>query len=85
LKSDVLQDQIIQIENEYKPLVERYNTILYTEENLSTLNNKLLTSKENLKSIKSTQQELKSVIKFKFEENDSKLDEALNNFNRNML
>lgn len=84
LKSDELQQKMDSIENKFKPLEERYNTILYTEQNLSALKNTLLTSEGHLKSIKLTQKELKSVIKFMFEGNDSALDEALNNFDDNL-
>lgn len=82
---DELQQNMSNIERDMKPLVKRYNEILYIEENLSTLKNKLLTSEGNLRSIRSAQKELKLIIKFKFEGSDSELLGVLKNFNDNLL
>lgn len=84
-KSNELQLNIKQIEDNLKPLEKRYNEILYIEENLSTLRNTLLFSESNLKTIKVALKDLKSIIKKEFEGNDSDLEEALNNFNINLL
>lgn len=80
-----VQQKMNNTEQDMKPLVKRYNEILYIEENLSHLKNTLLTSEGNLRSIKLTQKELKLIIKNKFEGNDSELLEALKNFNDNLL
>jgi len=85
LKSEELQLKIEQYEDNLKPLYERYNKILSDEENLSTLKNKLLFSEDNLKTIKLAQKDLKSIIKQDFKGNDLDLEEAINNFNINLL
>lgn len=84
-KSDELQLNIKQIEDNLKPLEERYNEILYIEENLSTLRNALLFSEGNLKNIKLAQKDLRSIIKLEFKGNDADLKDALNNFSINLL
>ncbi|VVC25617.1 Hypothetical protein CINCED_3A008104 [Cinara cedri] len=84
-KLDELKEKMNEVENKLKPLEERYNAILFIEENLSSLRDKLLTSEGNLKSIRLAQKELKSVIKLEFIGNDSELEEALKNFNNNLL
>lgn len=73
------------IETDMNPLEKRYNAILYIEENLSTLKNSLLNSEGHLKSIMLSQKELKSVIKIDFQGNDLELEEAIKNFNNNVL
>lgn len=80
-----IQEKMSNSEKNMKPLVKRYNEILYIEENLSTLKNTLLTSEGNLRSIKLAQKELNLIIKVKFEGNDSELLEALKYFNDNLL
>lgn len=84
-KLDELQEKMKEIENKLKPLEERYHAILYIEENLSSLRDKLLTSEGHLKSIRLAQQELRSVIKLEFIGSDSDLDKALDNFNNDLL
>lgn len=80
-----LQQKMNKIEFDMKPLEKRYNAILYIEENLSSLKNSLLTSEGHLKSIMLSQKELKSVVKQDFQGNDLELEEALNNFNNNLM
>jgi len=84
-KYNELKLNIKKIEDNLNPLEKRYNEILYIEENLSTLRNTLLFSESNLKTIKVAYKDLKSIIKKEFEGNDSDLEEALNNFNINLL
>lgn len=67
------------------PLEVRYNEILKKEENFFYLKNKLITSEGNLNSIRLAIKDLKLLIKSEFEGNDSDLDEALENFNNNLL
>lgn len=78
VKSDDLQAKMDLIEQKLKPLNEQYKNILYTEQNL-------LTFEGQLKSIKMSQEELKSAITFIFDGDDSDLDEALKNFDGNLL
>lgn len=85
LKLDELQQKMNEIQEKLKPLNERYNAILYKEENLSSLKNALLSSEGHLNSIILAQKELKSVIKVEFEGSDWELNEVLNNFNNNLL
>lgn len=82
---DELQKKMDNIRKEIEPLDERYNAILRIEENLSSLRNKLLTSKGNLNSIRLAKKDLKILIKQEFKGNDSDLDEALENFNYNLV
>ncbi|XP_025200798.1 DNA repair protein RAD50 [Melanaphis sacchari] len=82
---DELQLKMKNIEKELKPLDERYKQILYKEENFSSLKNKLLTSEGTLNSIRLVITDLKLLIKIEFKGNDSDLDEALENFNKNLL
>lgn len=82
---DELQQKMKIIDNDLKPIDERFNEILYIENNLYTLKNSLLTSEGRLESIKLAQKELKSVIKVEFEGNDFKIDDALENFNNNLM
>lgn len=84
-KYDKLQLDINKIGEDLKPLEKRYNEILYIEENLSSLRDTLLSSQGNLKSITLAIKELKLVIKLEFQGDDKDLDEALNNFNTNLL
>lgn len=81
---DELQQKMNKIDNDLKPLVNRYNDILYIEQNLSLLQNSLLSSKGRLKSIILAQQELQLVIKVQFEGDDFQIDDALENFNKNL-
>lgn len=85
MKSDDLQTKIDLIEQKLKPLNERYKNILYTEENLSSLKDTLLTFEGQLKSIKMSQEELKSAITIIFDGDDSNLDEELKNFDDKLL
>jgi len=55
------------------------------EEHFCSLKNKLLTSEGNLNSIRLAIKDLKSLIKLEFKGNDSDLDEALENFNNNLV
>lgn len=73
------------IEKEIKPLDEKYEEILYKEENFSSLKNKLLTCEGTLNSIQLAKKDLKLLIKVEFKGNDSDLNEALDNFNKNLL
>lgn len=83
-KSKELQEKIDFIKQKLQPLNERYETILFTEENLFSLKSTLSISEGQLQSIKLSQNELKSVIKFEFDGNDSDLDKALKNFDDNL-
>lgn len=83
-KSKELLEKIDLIKQKLQPLNERYETILYTEENLFSLKSTLSTSEGQLRSIKLSQDELKSVIKFEFNGNDSDLAKALKNFDINL-
>lgn len=82
---DELQQKMNIIDNDLKPLEERYKDILYIEENLYSLKNSLLTSEGCLKAIRLAQKELKLVIKVEFEGNDFQIDDALENFNNNLM
>ncbi|XP_060840875.1 DNA repair protein RAD50 [Rhopalosiphum padi] len=82
---DELQQKMNNIEKEIEPLDEIYKEILYKEEHFSSLKNKLLTAEGTLNSIQLAKKELKLLIKLEFKENDSDLDEALENFNKNLL
>jgi len=73
------------IEKEIEPLDKRYKEILYKEENFSSLKNKLLTCEGTLNSIRLAKKDLKLLIKLEFKGNDSDLNEALENFNKNLL
>lgn len=84
-KLEEIQEKMNGIKNKLKPLEERYDAILFIEQNLSFLKTQLLSSEEHLKSIKLAQKELKSVIKLEFIGNDSELEEALKNFYNNLL
>jgi len=67
------------------PLEVRYNEIMKKEENFFFLKNKLITSEGNLNFIRLAKKDLKSLINLEFKGNDSDLDEALENFNNNLL
>ncbi|XP_025414138.1 DNA repair protein RAD50 [Sipha flava] len=73
------------IDNDLKPVEDRFIEILHIEDNLSVLKNSLLTSQGRLKSLKLAQKELKSVIKVKFEGNDFEIDDAIMNFKNNLI
>jgi hypothetical protein len=73
------------IDNDLKPVEDRFIEILHIEDNLSVLKNSLLTSQGRLKSLKLAQKELKSVIKVKFEGNDFEIDDAIMNFKNNLM
>ncbi|KAE9545442.1 hypothetical protein AGLY_000985 [Aphis glycines] len=82
---DELQQKMNNIEKEIEPLDKRYKEILYKEENFSSLKNKLLTCEGTLNSIRLAKKDLKLLIKLEFKGNDSDLNEALDNFNNNLL
>lgn len=80
-----LQQKLNSIDKEIIPLEERYEEIMNKEEHFFSLKNKLLTSEGNLKSIRLAIKDLKLLIKLEFKGNDSDLDEALENFNNNLV
>ncbi|CAI6346339.1 unnamed protein product [Macrosiphum euphorbiae] len=82
---DELQHKLNSIDKEMIPLEERYKEIMNKEEHFCSLKNKLLTSEGNLKSIRLAIKDLKLLIKVEFKGNDSDLDEALENFNNNLV
>lgn len=82
---DELQQKLNSIDKEITPLEARYKEIINKEENYFSLKNKLLTSEGNLNSIRLAMKDLKLLIKLEFKGNDSDLDEALENFNNNLV
>lgn len=84
-KLEEISQEIKQVEEELKPLDKKYNDILHIEQNLSSLTIKLGSTEEHLKSIKLAQKDLKLLIKQEFSASDKELDDALDNFNKNLL
>lgn len=82
---DELQQKLNSIDKEIVPLENRHEEILNKEDNFVSLKNKLLTSEGNLKSIRLAIKDLKLFIKLEFKGNDSDLDQALENFNNNLV